>query len=154
MSSQPTTQPPFESRYPELSLPPGGWKSSLPEHLLEGADPQTLFIMTELSKASQANDFACHGVVELSKHLRTLNGKTFKNERAVAEAQAGVDALSDQAKVVTPFLKPISMFASLWEYTVFKWFFIGGCVFFLFVAYPYLLKIGLLDLLDSFLKGG
>lgn len=154
MSSQPTTQPPFESRYPELSLPPGGWKSTLPEHLLEGADSQTLFIMTELSKASQANDFACHGVVELSKHLRALNGKTYRNEKAVGDAQADLDTLKDQAKVVTPFIKPLSMFASLWEYTAFRWVFFAGCAFFLLVLYPWLLRMGLLDLLDSFLKGG
>ncbi len=148
--STPTT-PPFESRYPELSLPPGGWKSTLPEHLLIGADEQTAFIMHELSKNTQATEFACRAVLEQNAHLRSLNGKVYRNEQTIGEAQTELNALKDQASVVTPFIKPLSMFATLWEWTIFKWVFIGGIVFFLGVLYPYFLHSSFVTWLNTFL---
>lgn len=148
-----TSTSPFESRYPELTLPPGGFKSTIPAYLLDGADDQQRWIMEEISRNSAATEFACRGAVEVSQHLRALNGKTYKNEKAVGEAREELENLKGQAKVMSPFLKPLSMFTALWDYTLFKWFFIGGIIFFLFVLYPYLLKVGLIDLLDSYIKG-
>ena len=147
------TSPPFESRYPELHLPEGGFQSTIPAHLLENSDPQMMWLLQEVSKNTQATEFACRGVVDMSQHLRTLNGQTNKNKMAISAAQEDVDSLKGQAKVVTPFLKPISMFAALWEYMAFKVFFVGGAAFFLLILYPWLLKIGLLDLLDSYIRG-
>ena len=154
MPSPNESQPQFESRFPELKFPEEGWKSTIPSHLLEGCDDQTKWLLEEISKNTQATNFACHAVVDVSKHLRTLNGRTYKSEKAVFEAKQEVETLKGQAKAVTPFLKPISMFAALWEYSVFRIFFIGGALFFLFVLYPWLLKMGLLELLDSYIKGG
>jgi hypothetical protein len=138
MSNEST--PPFVSRYPELSLPPGGWKSTLPEHLLEGADPQTLFIMHELSKNSQATDFACRAVIEQNAHLRALNGKTYRNERGLAEIKGSVDTLTEKAAIMEPLFKPLSQFMALWEYRLFRW----GCYivgfFLLTYALPFYLQ--------------
>ncbi len=152
MPSDDSPKPPFESRYPELKLPEYGFQSSIPSHLLDGCDDQTRWLMTEISKNTAATEFACRGVVDLSNHLRTLNGKTYRNEKAVGEAIQSIEDLQNQAKVMTPFLGPITMFAKLWDYTLFKWFFVGGIAFFLLVLYPYLLRLGLLDILDSYFK--
>lgn len=148
------SQPLFESRFPELILPKNGWESNIPAHLLDGIDPQTEWLLNEISKNTQATNFACQAVVDVSKHLRTLNGRVYKGEEEAGKTKGDLETLKNQAKAVTPFLKPISMFAALWEYSAFKWFFVGGILFFLFVLYPWLLKIGLLELLDNYLKGG
>ena len=153
MSQSQQSTPPFESRYPELALPEQGWKSTIPPTLLDGADPQMSWLLQEMSKNTQATEFACRGAVELSHYLRQLNGKTYRNEKAVGEAQQDLEDLKQQARVMTPFLKPVTMFATLWEYPLFKWFFVGGIIFFLLVLYPWLLKIGLLDLMDSYFRG-
>ncbi len=151
MSNQTVT--PFESRYPELKIPDNGFQSTIPAHLLEGCDDQMRWLMEEISKNTQATEFACRGAVELSQHLRALNGKTYRNEKAVGEASQAIEDLQTQAAAVGPFLKPISMFANLWSYTLFKWFFVGGILFFLFIIYPWLLKLGLMNILDSYLAG-
>lgn len=154
MSSQPTTPPPFESRYPELSLPPGGWKSTLPDHLLEGADPQTLFIMHELSKNSQATEFACRGVVELSQHLRALNGKTYKTEKGLGEARSEVDILNDKAATMEPIFKPLNYFMNLWDYRVFRWICYASIFFFFTYLLPWYIAhpISIETLINHFLS--
>lgn len=141
--------PPFESRYPELTIPVGGWKSTIPAHLLDGADDQQRWIMEEISRNSAATEFACRGAVELSQHLRALNGKTYATEKGLAQAREEVNALKGQALVMTPFIKPMSMFAALWEYRAFKWVFVAGLVMFagilypIYLAHPFLEWVGL-----------
>ena len=132
-----STTTPYQSRYPELKLPEEGWKSNLPEHLLEGADKQTAWIMNEISKNTQATEFACRGVVEQNNHLRALNGKTFKNERALAEATTEIGTLKAQAAALLPFVRPVKMFFSLWEYRAFRWVIYAGLFFVLTYIYPY-----------------
>lgn len=115
MSQSPESPQPFSSQYPELRIPEGGFKSSLPAHLLEGADAQTTFIMNEISRNSAATEFACRGAVELSTHLRALNGKTFRNESGVRALEDKVDGLAaevkqlaDQMKNVGPIVTTVS----------------------------------------------
>lgn len=143
----------FESKFPELKIPEHGWESTIPKHLLENCDPQMEYLLNEVSKNTQATNFACQGVHKISNHLRELNGRVHKSATKIERSEEEIETLKNQAKAVSPFLKPISMLASLWEYPIFKYFFVGGVLFFLFVLYPYLLKIGLLELLDSFIKG-
>lgn len=85
--------PPYQSQYPELKLPDGGFRSTLPEHLLNGADDQMSWIMHEISRNSAATEFACRGAVDLSNHLRALNGKTNRNAVGLDEARAEIAAL-------------------------------------------------------------
>jgi len=106
---------PFVSQYPELKIPEEGFVSSLPKHLLEGADEQTKWIMNEISRNSAATEFACHGAVELSSHLRALNGKTFRNEKGLqgvrddmADLKKEVIVLQDQMKSVSPIVGTVS----------------------------------------------
>lgn len=144
--------PPFESQYPELKLPEHGFQSAIPGHLLNGQDEQFEWLMHEVSKNTAATEFACRGVVDLSQHLRSLNGKTYRNEKGLGEAKADLDSLKDQASVVTPFIKPLSMFATLWEWWPFKVIFVGGIIFFLGILYPYFLHSPFVEWLDSTLK--
>lgn len=132
-----TSQPPFESRVPELKIPEHGFQSTLPQHLLEGADPQTIWLLNEISKNTQATEFACRGVVELSLHLRALNGKTYKNESSNAVLKDKVEVLEAQALAVAPFYKPLAQFAALWEYRAFRYLVYAAAVFFFSYLLPY-----------------
>lgn len=153
--SNDSTTAPFESRFPELNVPVEGWRSNIPEHLLKDCEPQMVWLLQEVSKNTQATNFACHGVTDISRHLRGLNGKVYKNEEKLGRAKEDLETLKEQAQAVSPFLKPISMFATLWSYSIFKWFFVGGIIFFLFVLYPYYLKTASASqLFNLFLGGG
>jgi len=81
---QPTNQP-FQSQYPELKIPEHGFTSNIPPYLLENCDPQMTWLLNEVSKNTAATEFACRGAVDLSAHLRALNGKTFRNEKKLIE---------------------------------------------------------------------
>lgn len=145
---------PFESKFPELRVPHKGWESNIPPSLLDGADPQMIWLMNEMSKNTQATDFSCRGVEKISDHLRELNGKVSKSATKIEDSKADIQELKDKAEIVSPFLKPISMFATLWQYTLFRWFFIGGIIFFLFVLYPYYLKTASASQLFTMFLGG
>lgn len=120
-------------------MPSEGFVSTLPPHLLENCDEQTKWLLNEISKNTQATEFACRGVVTLSEHMRGLNGKTYKNERAAAVLGDKVEALEEQAKAMTPFFRPMTQFAGLWEYRLFKWIFFAALFFFFTYALPYYL---------------
>lgn len=119
--SSPQSSPPFESRYPSLSIPEHGFVSSIPAHLLDGCDDQMRWLLQEVSKNTAATEFACRGVVDLSTHLRALNGKTYRNERGLGEAREILNELNEKATVMEPLFKPMSQFMSLWEYKWFRW---------------------------------
>lgn len=127
----------FKSTIAELALPRGGFVSKLPPHLLQDADPQTAWIMHEMSKNTQATEFACHAVLEQNAHLRALNGKTYRNEKGLAEAKETVAALNKKAEVMEPMFKPLSQFMSLWEYAWFRYICYAAGFFFLTYALPY-----------------
>lgn len=133
------TEPPFESTLPELTIPSDGFKSTIPEHLLSKVGDEMKWLMQEVSKNTNATEFSCRAAVEHNRHLRTLNGRTFKNEKAMDKANDKIDALEKQAKTVTPIIKPLTFFAALWEYRAFRWIFSLGVVFLVFVLYPYYL---------------
>lgn len=139
-SSPESLQTPYQSTVPELKMPPDGFVSNIPPHLLENCDEQTKWLLNEISKNTQATEFACHGVVKLSEHMRMLNGKTYKNERAAAILGDKVDALETQSKTMTPFFRPMTQFAGLWEYRIFKWAFWIVLFFILTYALPWYLS--------------
>ncbi len=128
---------PFKSSLPELKLPPGGFQSNLPPHLLEGADEQTRYIMNEISRNTAATQFACLAAVTHNEHLRTLNGKTYKTEKVAEDLRAEILVLKEQAASVSPFLKGMSYFSYLWEYRAFRWTFVLGVLTVVGLLYPY-----------------
>lgn len=132
--------PPFESKFPEINPPKDGWHSNIPPHLLDGIDPQMEWLLTEMSKNTQATQFAGQGVSDISRHLRELNGRTGKNERATADIKERVESLKSQAKAVAPFIKPVMQFAALWEFRPFRWVFYAATFFFFTYLLPWYLK--------------
>lgn len=66
-------------------------------------------------------EFAIHAVVEQNNHLRALNGKTFKNERAAAETKEELKALTAKADLMEPLFKPLSLVMRMWEYKAFRY---------------------------------
>lgn len=120
-------------------MPPGGFVSSIPAHLLEGTDKQTEWLLNEISKNTQATEFSCHGVAQLSEYLRELNGKTARTIENVAKQRDELDELNKKAKMMEPFFKPVSQFAALWEYRVFRWVFYIATFFFFTYLLPYYL---------------
>lgn len=126
----------YVSSLPELSLPEGGFKSNIPSHLLAGTDKQTEWIMNEISKNTAATEFACQAAVTQNAHLRVLNGRTYKNEKAAQELREELDTLNEQAASVSPFLKPVGQFASLWQYAAFRWTIYIALAFIITYVYP------------------
>lgn len=84
---------PYVSPLLELKLPEQGFVSSIPPSLLKDCEPQMAWLMHEVSKNTAATEFACRGAVELSSHLRTLNGKTYRSERGIEDLRAEVAQL-------------------------------------------------------------
>lgn len=132
--------PLFKSSLPELRLPAEGFQSSLPPHLLEGADEQTRYIMNEISRNSAATEFACRAAVTHNEHLRTLNGRTGKNEKHIGDTESDVKTLKEQVSAASPLFKPVAMFVALWEYRAFRWVFYGAAFFFFTYLLPWYLK--------------
>lgn len=133
-SSEPSQ---YHSHIPDITLPADGWKSNIPPHLLDGAEPQLAWIMQEMSKNTQATEFACRAVVAQNQHLKALNGKTFRNEKSAALLSEKVEALEDLSNKLSPFMKPLVQFAGLWEYTPFRWVFYIAIFFFFTYILPY-----------------
>jgi len=127
----------YQSAIPDLNMPVDGWKSNIPPHLLDGADPQLVWIMEELSKHTQATEFACRGVVAQNQHLKALNGKTFKNEKNLALLTEQVKSLETVSETLSPFARPIMQFAGLWEYRAFRYTFYAAVFFFFTYLLPY-----------------
>lgn len=126
-----------KSTLPEITLPEGGFKSTIPEHLLANETPATQWIMKELSKNSQATEFACQAAEVHNHHLRALNGKTYKNEKVAEEVRAELIALKEQNVVLTPVSKAFGSFTYLWENKAFKVIFILGIFVIAGVLYPW-----------------
>lgn len=98
---------PYQSQYPELKIPSEGWQSSIPAHLLESASEADRWLMTEMSKNTQATTFACQGAVDLSNRLRELNGKTYRNEQSAQESKVSIDLLKAQVEVLGLQMKQV-----------------------------------------------
>ncbi len=130
MSQSPDPHSPFESQYPELKIPSDGWKSNIPAHLLASADDQMKWLMQEMSKNTQATEFACKGVVDLSRHLRTLNGKTYRNEKGVSDLAADVETLKAAARAAAPLVNTLSIVRIVFSNKV-SWAILGLAVLFL-----------------------
>ena len=148
------SQPPFKSSYPPLKVPDGGWKSAIPEHLLADADPATKWIMEEMSKNSQAIEWACHGLVDTNEQVRKTNGRLLKAEAELTEAKGSVVTLNEKATVMEPLFKPLSQFMSLWDYKWFRVICYIALFFFFTYALPFYLQHPIsLDSLFSLLTG-
>lgn len=120
-------------------MPAGGFVSSIPAHLLIDADPQMRWVMEEISKSTAANEFACRAAVTHNEHLRKLNGKTFRNEKAHEEVRAELEALKAQAAAVTPLARPFTLLAGMWDFWPLRVIFIIGALFVPAVVYPWYL---------------
>lgn len=133
------TNPPYKSSLPEISLPSGGWKSNIPNHLLEDTDPATRWLMEEVSKNTQATEFACQAAVLHNNHLRALNGQVYKSKEKIAVLEEGQHKLDKQADDASSFFKALASFSKLWEYRIFRWVFILGLITIAGYIYPYYL---------------
>jgi hypothetical protein len=104
--ADPTSIPP--SDYPAISLPPGGFRSNLPEHLLKDASPADRWLMEEMSKNTQATEFSCRAAVDTNAQVRHTNGRVKSAEAKVADLQADVAALKTQMAAVNPLVSTVS----------------------------------------------
>lgn len=134
--ADPTDPSPLKSTLPILTLPEGGFKSNLPDFLLP-TDPNMKWLMEQVSVTTQAANFACQAAVTHNEHLRILNGRTLKNEKAAEDIKADVAALKDQSGVLSPVSKALASFTFLWESKPFKVIFILGLFVVAGVLYPW-----------------
>jgi hypothetical protein len=137
MSSSTESTSPFESRFPELNIPPHGWESNIPAHLLDSCDEQTRWLMEEISKNTQATNFASQGVSDISRHLRELNGRVGKQEAKLSKDRDDIDTLKAQVKAATPLIKPLEYLMALWEFRAFRWVFYAAIFFFFTYLLPW-----------------
>lgn len=71
-----------------------------------------VWLMTEMSKNSQATDFACKGAVDLSNHLRLLNGRTFRNERTAATNRDNIETINAQIAAINLQMQQVTPVAT------------------------------------------
>lgn len=135
----PDSAEPAKTTLPILTLPPEGFVSQLPAHLLPN-DPNMRWLMEEMSKNSQATEFSCRGVIELSQHMRVLNGRTAKAEASLTETKADLAALKARIEPVGGLVKGIGYFAYLWAFLPFRVLFSLGVLAVVLVGYPYYLS--------------
>ncbi len=135
--SDSTDKEQFKSSLPELKLPENGFQSSLPEHFLANESPAIQWMMKELSKNSQATEFACKVAVAHNEHLRQLNGKTSKNIVAIENIKTDVENLNEQANELKPVANAMTSFSNLWNSKPFKIIFLSGTFFLAGVVYPW-----------------
>lgn len=152
MPSDDTSLPPFPHKSSYKALEKPEFTPTIPSYLIEGMTEQDRFIVEQMSVMSQYVKWSVDTQMLVHDQVRATNGRLLTVEDQIKEARGEIDDLKGQAKVMIPFLGPVTMFAKLWDYTLFKWFFLGGIAFFLLVLYPYLLRLGLLDILDSYFK--
>lgn len=132
--------PPFKSSIADIILPPEGFQSKIPPHLLENCDEATKWIMQEMSKSTQVSEFVLHATLEHNRHLRALNGKTFKNERGLSEIQDTVITLNEKVTLLDPLFKPTSLFLRMWDYRLFRYGVYIILFFLITYALPYYLS--------------
>lgn len=143
-----------ESSYPELKLPEEGFKSSIPESLLQNCDPQIRWIMEEISKNTQATTWVCQGLLDTNKQVRRTNGRLLKAESDVKQIKEVAEIQKEQNKAIAPFIKALSQFANLWQYRVFRWMVYLAILTIVLYIYPYFLahKIELITFFTKFLN--
>jgi hypothetical protein len=127
---------PYKSTLPEIRLPVEGFQSRLPAHLLP-SDPNMKWLMEEISKNTQATEFACKAAVMHNEHLRQLNGRTAKNEDRTNDIKAELMAFKDEFAGAAILSKPIASFLYLWQARTFKVIFMLGLFVIVGIGYPY-----------------
>lgn len=100
MPQSPDGQP--QSDYPELKLPPDGWKSNIPPSLLTNVEPQMVWLMEQMSKNTQATEWTSHAAMDTNQQVRKTNGRLKGAESTIISLQADVEALKAEMKTVSP----------------------------------------------------
>lgn len=126
--SQPSDLPP--SDYPELKLPPDGWKSNIPAHLLDSADPEMKWLMQEMSKNTQATEWNGRAALDTNVHVRKTNGRLKSAEQSVIDLKADVETLKANARAVAPIVSTLSIVRIVFSNKV-SWVILGLAILFL-----------------------
>jgi hypothetical protein len=67
-------QPEDHSTIPVLAIPPEGFQSRIPPYLIEGKDESEVFLLNEMSKNGQVNEWVVKALLELNVQVRRTNG--------------------------------------------------------------------------------
>lgn len=107
--SQPNTV--MSSDYPDISLPPGGFKPKIPTGLLANASDIDKWLIEEMSKNTQATEFACNAAISINQNVQKTNGRLKGAEAHIVDlrteiAQLKADNLALAAQVMS--LAPIA----------------------------------------------
>lgn len=86
-------RPEDQSNIPVLTLPEGGFKSRLPEHLLAGKTESDQYMLNEMSKIGHYIEWSSQATVTLNSQLRHTNGKV-KTMWALKEMLTGYKGLA------------------------------------------------------------
>lgn len=115
------------SDYPELKLPVGGWQSTIPSHLLDGATPADRWMMEEMSKNTQATEFCVRAALSTNEQVRLTNGRLRAAESQLVDleddmdaAKSDVSALGSQFRRIKPFLDSLTTARTLLKSKVFR----------------------------------
>lgn len=118
---QPSDSNTPKSDYPELQLPPDGWKSNIPEHLLANCDPQTLWLMQEMSRNTQATEWNSHAAIGIDSNVRKTNGRLKGAERNIIGLQEEMKEMKIQMRAMKPIIGPLSTIRVVFSYKI-AWF--------------------------------
>jgi hypothetical protein len=129
MAEQNNDQPP--SDYPELTIPVGGFKSNIPEHLFKDDDPQMRWLMEEMSKNTQATEFCVRAAVDTNAQVRKTNGRLKGAEQKIIDSQADIEILKKQMLSISPVINTVNSMTFLFTNKAFLVFFFMSILFLL-----------------------
>ncbi len=118
------------SDYPELVIPPDGWKSNIPEHLLRDASAADRWLMEEMSKNTQATEFCVHAAVNTNDQVRRTNGRLKGAERNIIGLQQDLQEMKVQMRAMKPIIGPLSTIRVVFSYKI-AWAVLGIVILFL-----------------------
>lgn len=119
------------SDYPELTIPPGGFKSNIPEHLFKDDDPQMRWLMEEMSKNTQATEFCVRALIDTNAQVRKTNGRLKSAEQKIINLQEDAEVLKKQMISINPVISTVNSITFLFTNKAFLVFFFMSILFLL-----------------------
>ena len=97
----------IESTYPELEKP--NVQSTIPQHLLQGTDEQTKYVLHQLSIIVQQNQWLIKSAIDTNQQVRHTNGRVKSVEKWKNELE--------QHEII-PKMKMISKLSNFWAVAI------------------------------------
>lgn len=114
--STPSDSPEDHSTIPILTIPQGGFQSRIPAYLLEGKDESETFMLNEMSKGAQVNEWVVKALMELNLQVRRTNGNVRVLNDDFAGRQRAKRGWRNALEKVGIYAGIVAALAEVWYY--------------------------------------